>query len=60
MDFFESQDAARQKTGRLVFLFVLAVVSIVVSVYVVVSAAFLYTTEAGDEGRMASEQGPKP
>ena len=30
MDFFESQDAARQKTGRLVFLFVLAVVSIIV------------------------------
>ena len=45
MDFFESQDAARQKTGRLVFLFGLAVVSIIVSVYVVVSGAFLFTTE---------------
>jgi Zn-dependent protease with chaperone function len=51
MDFFESQDAARQKTGRLVFLFVLAVVSIIVSVYVVVSGAFLYTTEA-EEARL--------
>ena len=51
MDFFESQDAARQKTGRLVFLFVLAVVSIIVSVYLVVSGAFLYTTEA-EEARL--------
>ena len=51
MDFFESQDAARQKTGRLVFLFVLAVVSIIVSVYVVVSGAILYTTEA-EEARL--------
>ncbi len=45
MDFFESQDAARQKTGRLVLFFALAIVSIVVSVYAVVSAAIVYTTE---------------
>ncbi len=45
MDFFESQDAARQKTGRLVFFFALAVVSIIVSVYAVVSIALAYTTE---------------
>ena len=51
MDFFESQDAARKKTGRLVFLFVLAVVSIIVSVYVVVSVAFLFTTET-EEARL--------
>ena len=51
MDFFESQDAARKKTGRLVFLFVLAVVSIIVSVYVVVSVALLFTTET-EEARL--------
>ena len=51
MDFFESQDAARRKTGRLVFLFVLAVVSIIVSVYLVVSGALLYTTET-EEARL--------
>ena len=46
MDFFESQDAARQKTGRLVFLFALAVVSIIVSVYVAVVIAFAFATES--------------
>jgi len=45
MDFFESQDAARRKTGRLVFFFALAVVSIVLSVYAVVSAAVAYATK---------------
>ena len=51
MDFFESQDAARQKTGRLVLLFVLAVVSIIVSVYLVVSGALFYTAET-EEARL--------
>ena len=36
MDFFESQDVARRKTGRLVVLFVLAVIAIVVLVYLAV------------------------
>jgi hypothetical protein len=31
MDFFEHQDVARRKTGRLIFLFILAVVAIIVS-----------------------------
>lgn len=35
MNFFEQQDKARKKTGRLVALFALAVVMIVVSVYLV-------------------------
>ena len=35
MDFFESQDVARRKTGRLVGLFGLAVVLIVLSIYAV-------------------------
>ena len=41
MDFFERQDAARQKTGVLVFLFVLATLSIIASVYVVVTGAII-------------------
>ncbi len=32
-DFFESQDAARRNTGRLVVLFVLAVIAIAVTIY---------------------------
>lgn len=35
MDFFEHQDVARRKTGRLILLFVLAIVSIVLVVYAV-------------------------
>ena len=45
MDFFESQDAARQKTGRLVLLFALAVVSIIVAIYAVVVGVLVYRTE---------------
>jgi Zn-dependent protease with chaperone function len=45
MDFFGSQDAARQNTGRLVALFGLAVVSLILSVYVVIALAFGF---AGD------------
>ena len=33
MNFFESQDVARRKTGRLVVLFLLAVISIVALIY---------------------------
>lgn len=39
MDFFEHQEVARKKTGRLVFLFVLAVLSIIVMVYAVLTFA---------------------
>jgi Zn-dependent protease with chaperone function len=38
MDFFESQDVARRKTGRLVIYFVLAVVLMIVGLYLVVCA----------------------
>ena len=44
MDFFEDQEDARRKTGRLVALFVLAVLSIIASVYAVVSGALVYAT----------------
>jgi Zn-dependent protease with chaperone function len=40
MDFFEHQDAARRKTGRLVALFVIAVALIVLLVYVVAIIAY--------------------
>jgi len=40
MDFFQSQDAARKKTKGLVFLFGIAVVLIVASVYVTAMAVF--------------------
>lgn len=38
-DFFEHQDIARKKTGRLVFLFILAVIAIIVMVYLVIALA---------------------
>ena len=52
MNFFESQDVARRKTGRLVVLFLLAVISIVVLVYV----AFAVILGIG-EARAAAETG---
>lgn len=39
MDFFQHQDVARRRTAGLVFLFVLAVVAIVLAVYAVVAAS---------------------
>ncbi|MEX2639421.1 MAG: M48 family metallopeptidase [Balneolales bacterium] len=41
MDFFESQERARKVTRQLVFLYLLAVVLIILTVYVVVSIIFL-------------------
>jgi Zn-dependent protease with chaperone function len=41
MNFFERQDVARRKTGLLVFLFILATLSIIASVYVVVTGAIV-------------------
>ncbi|MDY7109295.1 MAG: M48 family metallopeptidase [Planctomycetota bacterium] len=40
MDFFESQDAARRNTGRLVILFVLAVIAIMIAIYLLVALLF--------------------
>lgn len=40
MDFFEAQDRAKRNTGKLVFLYLLAVVGIVLSVYLVVMILF--------------------
>lgn len=40
MDFFEAQDRAKRNTGKLVFLYLLAVVGIVLSVYLAVMILF--------------------
>ena len=42
MNFFEHQDLARRKTGRLVFLFVLAVAGIIVALYFASRILLLY------------------
>ncbi len=47
MDFFESQDAARRRTGRLVLLFATAVISIVVLTYLAVAVVFLGMDRSG-------------
>lgn len=47
-NFFEQQDQARRKTGLLVFYFVLAVLAIIASVYLVVS--FALVAASGEHG----------
>lgn len=42
MDFFEHQEVARKKTGQMVFLFVLAVIAIVMALNVVISGLYIY------------------
>ena len=42
MDFFEQQDVARRRTGRLIWYFVLAVVAIVVAIYAVVLIVMVF------------------
>lgn len=46
MDFFQAQDRARRNTVKLVTLYLLAVIAIVVTVYLVVIIAFGYAGEA--------------
>ncbi len=46
MDFFQAQDRARRNTVKLVVLYLLAVISIIVAVYLVVIIAFGYAGEA--------------
>src|SRR5687768_3464314 len=45
MDFFEHQDVARRNTGRLIFLFLAAVAGIVLMVYGLVIAVFVFRVE---------------
>ena len=42
MDFFEHQDDARKKTGRMVVLFILAVIAIVVALNLVFAGLYIY------------------
>jgi Zn-dependent protease with chaperone function len=51
MDFFEQQDIARRRTGRLVWYFILAVVTIVIAIYfVVVFALGMLSGHTGQPG----------
>ncbi|MCE9606680.1 MAG: M48 family metalloprotease [Planctomycetia bacterium] len=45
MNFFEHQDDARRKTGRLVYLFVLAVITIVLSIYLLFATLIVFGKE---------------
>ena len=42
MDFFDHQDVARRQTGRLVVLFILAVVGIIAALYIIFSGFMLF------------------
>ncbi len=51
MDFFEQQDVARRRTGRLIVYFILAVVAIVVAIYFVVLIALAFAGGSGPQGQ---------
>ncbi len=53
MDFFQQQDAARHRTGWLVFLFVLAVAAVVLAIYLLVVSIF-----GAGRGYFAEEESP--
>ncbi len=42
MDYFQNQDVARKKTGRLVFFFILAVILIILSVYISIGTVLAF------------------
>ena len=50
MDFFESQDVARRKTGRLVVIFVAAVLAIIALTYLVVAGILISAGVYGSSG----------
>ena len=56
MDFFDHQERARKKTGRLVFLFMLAVAGIAVALYLLAVALFGYASAQ----EVAAYQQPTP
>jgi Zn-dependent protease with chaperone function len=51
-NFFDQQDAARRRTGLLIFEFVLAVAAIIVTVYLAVSVLLLAGGEKGQAGAL--------
>jgi Zn-dependent protease with chaperone function len=51
MDFFEQQNAARRRTGRLIVYFILAVAAIVVAIYFIVLIALVFVGDSGRPGQ---------
>ena len=47
MDYFQNQDVARKKTGLLVFLFLTAVILIILSVYIAIGTVLELGRPAG-------------
>jgi Zn-dependent protease with chaperone function len=58
MDFFQSQETARRKTGLLVFYFIVAVAIIVLLTYGVIATAFVGAGSSHGAGAAASSQVP--
>ena len=50
MDFFQSQEVARKKTGRLIAYFLVAVILIIVTVYVAIAAVLQMADPAARDG----------
>ncbi len=49
-DFFDRQDSARRQTGRLVFLFALAVIAIIATIYAAFTAILIGTHQGTEPG----------
>jgi len=60
MDFFEQQDAARRRTGWLVFFFALAVVSIVAAIYLLFAVALSMTGDESGEDTLGNALSASP
>lgn len=59
MNFFEHQEKARRNTGRLVGLFLVAVIGLIVGIYILVMMLFLGGVEHfGDENEAIAQLGP--
>lgn len=50
MDFFQNQEVARKKTGRLIVYFLLAVILIIVTIYLAIAAVLHWAEPAAREG----------
>ncbi len=55
MDFFQNQDVARRKTGRLVVFFGLAVISIIACVYLLAVGIIIMLAQRAEDAPAASE-----
>jgi Zn-dependent protease with chaperone function len=56
MDFFDHQERARRKTGRLVLMFIVAVVGIIVLAYLAVAIGFMFLNQP----KSGQSMGPAP